>query len=136
MLCGVAAACSSPPADIVRETRTDTAPLTSRFPAIGTPVGATWVTWNNADPRVPGPTTYRIDAVITLQPQTARALADLTNPAQVPPPEVAPEIRVEVSDGPFATGPALIDALSTPGWAATGYLDSARNQLVVSATGD
>lgn len=110
--------------------------MTSRFPAIGTPVAATWVTWNNADPRVPGPTTYWIDAVITLQPQTARALADLTNPAHVPPPEVAPEVRSAVSDGPFATGAALNDALSTPGWAATGYLDFARNQLLVSATGD
>lgn len=121
---------------VEREIRTDTKPLTSRFPAIGTPVSATWVTWNNADPRVPGPTTNWIDAVITLQPQTARALADLGPAARVPIPEIAEEIRAAVSDGPFVTATALNDALSTPGWAATGYLDDARNLLVVSATGD
>lgn len=121
---------------VEREIRTDTQPLTSRFPAIGAPVSATWVTWNNADPRVPGPTTYWIDAVITLQPQTARALADLEPAAQAPLPEIADEIRAAVSDGPFVTGAALNNALSTPGWAATGYLDDARNLLVLSATGD
>ncbi|MDA2894442.1 hypothetical protein PDG61_26280 [Mycolicibacterium sp. BiH015] len=137
LLCGVLAACSpSSVEQAERELRTDTEPLTSRFPAIGTPVSATWVTWNNADPRVPGPTTYWIDAVITLQPQTARALADLAPATHVSTPEVAEEVRAEVSGGPFVTGTALNGALSTPGWAATGYLDDARNLLVLNAVGD
>lgn len=134
-----AAACSTapPPADTSAPIRRDTEPLTTRFPAIGSPVAVTWVTWNSASGGVPGPTTYWIDAVVTLPSQTTSALVtDFRPAAEGKTPAVAEELRSSVSPGPFLTGTALNTALSTSGWATTAYLDPARNQLVLNAIDD
>jgi hypothetical protein len=135
-LCGLLAACTPDAPDHKVEIRSDTAPLVDRFPAIGAPDTVSWVTWNSATGGAPGPTTYWIDAVITLQPQTTRVFAELKPLAQGKIPEVAEELRPGVSDGPFLTGAALDDALSTSGWVATGYLDPARNQLIITGMDD
>ncbi|MDG4664286.1 hypothetical protein [Mycobacterium sp. 236(2023)] len=136
LLCGLLVACApdAPVAD--REIRTDTAPLTERFPAIGEPLTVSWVTWDSATGGAPGPTTYWIDAVVTLAPQTTKALEALKIAAQGKAPEVADELRPAVAGGPFLTGEELDGALSTTGWMATGYLDPARNLLVISAIDD
>lgn len=135
------AACSTapppPPADTSASIRRDTEPLTKRFPAIGSPVAATWVTWNSASRGVPGPTTYWLDAVVTLPSQTTSALVtDLQPAAEGKTPAVAEVLRTAVPPGPFLTGMALNSALSTSGWATTAYLDPARNQLVLNAIDD
>ena len=137
LLCGLLVACApDAPVTDAREIRTDTAPLTKRFPAIGEPVTASWVTWNSATDGAPGPTTYWIDAVVTLTPQTTKTLEALKLAAQGKTPEVADELRPAVSTGPFLSGAALDGALSTSGWMATGYLDPARNLLVINAIDD
>ena len=61
----------SAPTDI----RHDLDPLTSRFPLVGHPLSALWVTWHSASGGVvPGPATYWIDAVITLEWRATTAL--------------------------------------------------------------
>ncbi|QZY47815.1 hypothetical protein [Mycolicibacterium austroafricanum] len=136
LVAACAVACSPAPAvDVPSEIHSDTAPLTRRFPAIGVPEAVAWVTWTNASRDVPGPTTYWIDAVITLHPQAAAALArDTTAEGRMP--DVAEALRSAVGPGPFVTGAALNEALSTDGWTATGYLDRRRNQLVLNAVDD
>ncbi|PRC41838.1 hypothetical protein C6A85_000000113570 [Mycobacterium sp. ITM-2017-0098] len=134
-----AAACSTspPPAEPPVEIRSDTEPLTTRFPAIGTPDAVTWVTWNSASSDVPGPTTYWIDAVVTLPPQTTTALVTTFQPAaDGKTPSVHDMLRSAVPPRPFLTGTALDAALSTSGWVASAYLDRERNQLVLSAIDD
>lgn len=111
--------------------------MTKRFPAIGTPEAVTWVSWNSASSDVPGPTTYWIDAVVTLQPQTTTALVATFQPAaDGTTPSVHDMLRSAVPPGPFLTGTALNTALSTSGWAANAYLDRERNQLVINAIDD
>ncbi|MBB2991328.1 hypothetical protein FHR72_002812 [Mycolicibacterium iranicum] len=137
MVAVAVAGCTPDPVDSpFHEIRTDSAPLTTRFPAIGTPVSARWVTWHSEDAAVPGPTTYWIDAVLTLNPQTTATLTGLDPTAQGRTPSVAEALRPEVSDGPFLTGPALDAAMSAHGWTAGAYLDAARNQLVLNAFDD
>ena len=46
--------------------RTDSDPLTKRYAVLGTPRGVTWVSGTVGDERVPGPSTYWIDAVVVL----------------------------------------------------------------------
>ena len=56
------------------ELRTDLEPLTSRSDAIGSPSSARWMSGTTGDDRVPGPSTYRIDAVISLDATTTESL--------------------------------------------------------------
>lgn len=52
--------------------RTDREPIAKRFPQLGDFVEAHWQasTAGTADPRVPGPTDTRIEAVVILRPET------------------------------------------------------------------
>ncbi len=54
--------------------RTDLEPLTKRFSALGGPVSATWMSGTMGDARVPGPSTYWLDAIVELAPMRARDL--------------------------------------------------------------
>ncbi len=57
-----------------RGRRTDPQPLVDRFSALGTPQQVAWVSGTIGQSRVPGPTTYWIDAIITLSPEQAAGL--------------------------------------------------------------
>ena len=119
------------------EVRHDLDPLTKRFPEIGTPTFAAWATWNSATGGFPGPTTYWIDAVVTLEPATTEALVGRYQPtAQDKVPHVQQLLQAEVPAGPFVTGAALDKALSTSGWRSSAYLDRQNNRLVISAIDD
>lgn len=93
--------------------RTDLPPLTSRFPALGTPVAATWQGGVLGDRRAPGPSTYWIEAVVTVPPQTAAALAARVGPPQPAAPSVAAPLAAALPDGPWSAGPALDEAFAT-----------------------
>ncbi|OBK15427.1 hypothetical protein A5635_08560 [Mycobacterium asiaticum] len=115
------------PATTPLEIRHDLDPLTSRFPLIGHPLSASWVTWNNASGRSPGPTTYWIDAVITLEPSTTTALVSQYQATDHGlRPAVQAILQSDVPAGPFLTGTALDDAFG-----AAVYLDQHDNQLVI-----
>ncbi len=119
------------------EVRHDLDPLTKRFPAIGTPTSATWVTWNSATGGLAAPTTYWIDAVVTLAPATAAALVASHRPTDDGKrPTVQALLASNVPTGPFLTSASLDEALSTSGWRSSVYLDRNGNQLVISALDD
>jgi hypothetical protein len=117
------------------EVRHDVAPLTSRFPALGAPRTASWVTWNSAPPGdrgVPGATTYWIDAVVELAPATATDLIARYRPqAGGRSPDVQDLLRDALPPGPYLTGAALDSAFTTPQFASTAYLDPAAEVVVV-----
>lgn len=48
------------------ELRSDLLPLTTRFPALARASVATWMSGTMGDDRAPGPSTYWIDAIVTL----------------------------------------------------------------------
>lgn len=118
------------------ELRTDVEPLVQRFPVLGTPAGARWMsgTFGRAD--VPGPSTYWIDAVVTLEPAVVeRVVADYAPAAEGKSPDVTEALRAELPGGPFLTGDALDAAFDHERWHADAYLDAKSGGLVLVATG-
>lgn len=120
------------------EVRHDLDPLTSRFPALGAPQSASWVTWNSAlpgDRGVPGPTTYWIAAVVELAPATVTDLVARYRPQAVGrSPDVQDLLRDALPPGPYLTGAALDRAFTTPQFASTAFLDPATDVVVISAS--
>ncbi|WP_265521581.1 hypothetical protein [Oerskovia flava] len=119
------------------EIRTDLEPLTERFSALGSPVGATWLSGTTGDPDVPGPTTYWIDAVVQLDPAVAQALADETTPEETTTaPDVIAALEPSLPDGPLLTGPELNERFAESGFVATAYLNVDDATLVLVTLGE
>ncbi|MBD5785048.1 hypothetical protein IF650_02535 [Cellulosimicrobium terreum] len=119
------------------EVRTDLEPLTTRFSALGTPVGATWLSGTVGDEDVPGPTTYWIDAVVELDPAVAEQLVAQTAPQETTDvPDVVADLESSLPDGPFLTGPDLDAAFAESGFTATAYLDADDATLVLVTLGE
>lgn len=115
--------------------RHDIEPLTKRFPALKTPIEATWMSGELSD-NVPGKTIYWIDAVITLD---AEALATLPLDGLVTAttiPDVRRELRGALPQGDLLTSPRLNGALSTETWGVTAYLTPDHAQLVMNCVGE
>lgn len=135
--------CDDEPADPTppppTEVRHDLAPLTTRFPSLGEPLAASWVTWNSHHPDdrgVPGPTTYWIDAVVSLAPVVVDALVRDNQPGQEgESPDVQNLLRPELPTGPYLTGARLDLAFTTPELATAAYLDPSAHVLVLMSTG-
>ncbi|GAA1977908.1 hypothetical protein GCM10009718_12960 [Isoptericola halotolerans] len=129
------AACS--PTSGQGELRADLEPLTDRFSALGTPVGATWASGTTGDREVPGPTTYWIDAVIQVDPAVAQALAAETSPVETTDaPDVVDALVPALPDGPLLTGPALDERFAESGFVTAAYLDVDDATLVLVALGE
>ncbi|OKI39365.1 hypothetical protein A6A25_00620 [Saccharothrix sp. CB00851] len=118
------------------ELRTDLEPLVQRFPVLGTPSAARWMsgTFGRAD--VPGPSTYWIDAVVTLSAADVERVRSAYAPTdQGKSPDVVEGMRGRLPDGPFLTGDALDAAFDHERWHASAYLDQNSGELVLVATG-
>ncbi|MCS5715706.1 hypothetical protein NVV95_14240 [Herbiconiux sp. CPCC 205716] len=97
------------------ELRTDLEPLTSRFPLLADAESVTWMSGTLGDDSVPGPSTYWIDAVVTLPAADAEKLAADTQPAPATAdPVVESGLEAALPDGPYLTSDAL-DAAFSPG---------------------
>ncbi|MCM6777596.1 hypothetical protein NDR87_29950 [Nocardia sp. CDC159] len=126
---------SSPAAGAVRH---DPEPLMKNFPLIGRPVAVSWVTWDNSSGRAPGPSTYWLDAIVELEPETAAALRSRYTPTEpADPPALHDALRSAVPSGPYLSG-AEFDAVlgGSEQWdgSATGYLHRDRPILVFQAS--
>lgn len=116
--------------------RTDTAPLTSRFSVLGEPAEVRWMAGTYGDPRVPGPSTYWIDAVVTLGADQVNALVAEHSPEPTrETPEVVDALVEHLPAGPFHTSEALDAAFQEGRWWARVYLDPHARMVVLVATG-
>ncbi|MEO9151089.1 MAG: hypothetical protein ABI243_01710 [Lapillicoccus sp.] len=116
------------------EVRHDLAPLTSRFAALGTPTEATWLS-GELGGSAPGPTTYWIDAVVTLSSATAATLLATGPEPTTATPDVIAALASSLPAGPLSTGTAL-DALFAAGeFRATAYLTADGTTVVLVARG-
>lgn len=95
--------------------RTDLDPLIRRFPALGAPVTASWQSGVLGNKRVPGPSSYWIDAVVTLQPETARELRSTNSLAPTDSPKVTEDLRKALPPGPWLAGTQLDRIVSAGG---------------------
>lgn len=115
--------------------RTDTAPLTDRFPSLGDPVSATWVAETIGDDRAPGPATYRIDAVITVSPSVAATLAATMGESTAETPSVITALESSIPAGETQTSQQLDESLSTSNWVVNAWLVDGTDTVVLSALG-
>ncbi|KJK46844.1 hypothetical protein UK23_22300 [Lentzea aerocolonigenes] len=118
------------------ELRTDLEPLTKRFTALDDPEHARWMSGTFGSDRAPGPSTYWIDAVVTLSERKIDELK--TTYASAPAgksPEVVEGLRAELPAGAFLTSDRLDQAFSHDKWSAKAYLVPERRVLVLVATG-
>jgi len=147
-----AGACSTepnPPADRTRSTvstvtpgtktgtgevRTDLEPLTKRFSALGQPVSATWMS-GTLGGDAPGPSTYWIDAVVKVAPETAATLRATSPQPATETPGVEDGVRAGLPSGQLLTSKAL-DALFAQGsFRAKAYLAADSDTVVLVALG-
>jgi hypothetical protein len=118
------------------ELRTDLDPLVTRFPVLGAPAGARWMSGTFGRSDVPGPSTYWIDAVVALPRAEVERVESAYAPAdEGRTPDVAEGMRAELPGGPFLTGDALDAAFDHERWHASAFLDPESGELVLVATG-
>lgn len=87
--------------------RTDLDPLVRRFPALGAPVRASWQSGVLGDERMPGPSSFWIDAIVTLQPETAQKLRSSDSLEAADSPRVTENLRKFLPPGPWLSGTDL-----------------------------
>lgn len=116
-----------------RGTRTDLDPLTTRFPDLGDPVSATWQSGTLGDDRTaPGPATYWIDAVVTVEPEVADSLRAQPSSDIGRDMDLVDAVADEVGDGSFA--PVAVGGPDM--WQVDVWVAADRDVVVVSARGE
>ncbi|RUQ98059.1 hypothetical protein [Labedella endophytica] len=136
--CTTPAADPEPTASAARsgtgEVRHDLEPLTDRFIRLDTATAATWMSGTLGDDRVPGPSTYWIDAIVTLDEADYAALQSETDAQDTTDsPAVDAGIEGELPDGPFLRSDEL-DALFSPdGYWSVVFLHDATRTVILSS---
>lgn len=116
--------------------RTDLAPLTKRFEALGEPVSAHWQSGTLGGDRAPGPSSYWLDAVVRVRPQTAASLQRRSDGAPTEqPPAVAADLRAELPPGQWLTGEDLNRAFATGGFAGQAFVNAEAATVVLLTMG-
>lgn len=117
------------------ERRDDLLPLLTRFAALGEPTAATWYSGTLGDDDVPGPSSYWIDAVVTLPPDAADTLISTyaAEPTDTRP-ETVPELEGDVPSGELFRSPQLDSAFSTK-FSTQVWVDRESGQVVLTAKG-
>jgi len=108
-----------PAAPAARQTpgpvRTDPAPMVKRFPLLSKATSVTWQSGLLGDPRVPGPSSYWVNAVATMSPAGVAALPPVSQLQPAAAPTVTPDLRSAVPAGPWYTGRPLWQAFGGNG---------------------
>ncbi len=137
----VGASSSSPAAPATKRIdgglKTDAAPVLKRLTGLVQPQGIRWASGTFGDPRNPGPSTYWIDALVTLAPADAARWQALATDSVVLPADVAAPVTAILPAGAWR-GSAELDAALKPvaGWSAHGYLAEGGGTLLVTAMGE
>lgn len=112
-------------------------PLTKRFPALGTPVTASWVSGDMGDPRVPGPSLYWIDSIVELSPAVAEDLK--TRYRAIPTanqPDVWESLSADLPHGGFLGSEQLNAAFTSTRIKSKAYLAENAPIIVITAIGE
>jgi hypothetical protein len=116
------------------DVRTDLEPLTKRFSALGRPVSATWMS-GTLGGDAPGPSTYWIDAVVEVSPETAATLRAASPEPTTETPDVEDAVRSALPSGQLLRSTSL-DALFAEGsFRAKAYLAADSDAVVLVALG-
>lgn len=117
------------------ELRTDLEPLTKRFPLLAATESATWMSGTMGSRDVPGPSTYWIDAIVTLPASEHSAPTELgALSAGSLPDDFRPELTESVPTGELQTSPELKEAFSHDEFWSEALLVDDGATLVLSTT--
>lgn len=116
--------------------RSDLRPLTKRFDLLGSPRHATWMSGTLGQSDVPGPSSYWIDAIVTLSPADAAALRRRYAAAETDQrPEVIGDLQPELPEGSLLASDRLDGAFSVGGFATRAFIAVSSNEIVLTARG-
>jgi hypothetical protein len=114
------------------ELRTDLAPLTSRFELLEGAESAAWLSGRMGDDSVPGPSTYWIDAIVTLPEADYQGLLDDYKAIETAtPPTVESPLDEQLPDGQFLASPELDAAFSQDTFRSTVHLSADGQTLIL-----
>ena len=114
------------------ELRTDLTPLTSRFSLLASAESATWLSGRMGDDSVPGPSTYWIDAIVTLPEADAQALLDdYTAVETATTPIVESPLDKQLPGGQYFASPELDGAFSQDTFRSTVHLSADGRTLIL-----
>ncbi|MED5814211.1 hypothetical protein VST63_17750 [Mycolicibacterium sp. 050232] len=112
-------------------------PLTKRFPALGAPVSASWVSGDMGDPEVPGPSLYWIDSVVELNPAVAEDLKAKYRPVPTSAqPDVWQSLRGALPAGGYLASDQLNSVFTSTRIKSKAYLAENSPVIVVTAVGE
>jgi hypothetical protein len=115
--------------------RHDLEPLTKRFSALGSPRAATWQGGTLGSDRVPGPSTYWIEAVVQLEPGAAHPLAEAHGATPVAAPGIDEALSPALTAGPWVAGDQLDGAFRAEGFSGRVFVDEQHDTLVLLVVG-
>lgn len=113
----------------------DLAPLATRVPALATATAVTWTSGTMGDGRAPGPSTYWIDAVVTLDQVQADHVRSGLTLAPVSRPTLAAPVDGAVPAGPLLGSDELNRRYAPDNWSATAYLTAEGSTLILQLMG-
>lgn len=134
----VVSGCATAPQPSVRsgsgEIRHELTPLTDRFPQLGDATAATWMSGTLGDDRAPGPSTYWIDAIITLDEggyAALRSQSSLESTTELP--KLDAGLDPSLPAGPLLRSDSLDAEFSKDGRDTTVFLDDESRSLVLTS---
>ncbi|HEY9266953.1 MAG TPA: hypothetical protein VIQ11_20360 [Mycobacterium sp.] len=127
-------AATAPPAPVVRH---DTEELAQTFPALGSPMAASWITWGNTTSSSESSRLELnwIDAVVQVTPATMEVLVTEHETEEIGRrPAVQKVLEPDLPAGPFLTGVELNIAFGGDRRSTRVFLDPPRNTVVLQSS--
>ncbi|WP_275572252.1 hypothetical protein [Mycolicibacterium vanbaalenii] len=117
------------------QVRHDTEELAKTFPALGVPVSASWITWDNSgEAEKPRTKVVWIDAVVEVVPETMNSLVAKNYPEDSGyVPAVQKVLEPDLPPGPFLTGIELNMAFAGDRRSTRVFLDPPHNAVVLQS---
>ena len=115
----------------------DTEPLAQTFPALGTPVSASWIAWSptGSDGQPSRLKLEWLDAVVQVAPETMNLLlTEHESEESTHRPAVQKVLEPDVPPGPFRTGVELNMAFGAELRSTRVFLDPPRNTVVLQSS--
>ena len=115
--------------------RTDLGPLLTRVPRLAAATSALWMSGTLGSDRVPGPSTYWLDAVVALDDATLQEVSALPGLEVAGSPAVVAGLRASMPEGDLQRSDALDRYFTAPPWYVQAWLARDSKQVVLLVEG-
>ena len=115
--------------------RTDLVPLVTRVPRLAAATSALWMGGTLGSDRVPGPSTYWLDAVVALDDATLQEVSALPGLEVAGSPAVVKGLQASMPEGDLQRSDALDRYFTAPPWYVQAWLAQESKQVVLLVQG-